>query len=302
MANNNQWQPAYEKFQLAIKRDPWNALAHQQLALAASVMAEQGDPEMLDIAITSLETTIHYEPSWALNHANLAALYIKNKQMEKAIQSAQNAVELAPGAALYSLNSGSILEQSGQSEKAQSSYLNALNLNPDWAAASFWEETDLRSETLSNWLAEQPEKNPITISDAQEILEANIQYSWAHNIMAEAYLEIEESEQAKQSLENAGLAYVNTSSDLLNTQLLWAEYYWQIGDIEKASIIENNTVNRYQQYGVYGPGTFGSLQYAPNLFRMSAMAMEMVPQMVEVPVPAIWLAREDLLIEWNEKQ
>jgi len=299
LANQNQWQQAYNTFQQAIIRDPGNALAHQQLALTAAVIAQEGDSSMLDIAIQEMEITIQYEPSWALNHANLSALYYENNQIDKAIQTSQKAVDLAPGAGLYSLNSGCILEQSGKSEKAQSAYLNALNLNPDWTAASFWEETDLRSETLINWQKNQPEKDPITLLDAHKILDANKQYSWAHNIMAEAYLEIGEPERAKQSLENAELAYVSTSSDLLNTQLLWAEYYMQMGNIDKATIIKNDTLLRYQQYGVYGPGTFGSLQYAPNLFRMSAMAMEIVPQMVDIPLPNTIIEREMLLSEWK---
>ncbi len=61
-------------FSQAVKRDPGNALAHQQLALTAAVLAQDGDQNMLDIAIQELETTIQLEPSWALNHANLAVL------------------------------------------------------------------------------------------------------------------------------------------------------------------------------------------------------------------------------------
>lgn len=34
---------------------------------------------------------------------------------------------------------------------------------------------------------------------------------------------------------------------------------------------------------------------------MNAMAMEIVPQMVEVPFPAIWQERADLLKSWQEQ-
>lgn len=33
---------------------------------------------------------------------------------------------------------------------------------------------------------------------------------------------------------------------------------------------------------------------------MSAMAMEIVPQMLKMPVPEIWNEREELLAEWKK--
>ena len=96
LANQNQWDQAFIKFQEAVKRDPGNALAHQQLGLTAAVLAQEGDQDMLDISIQETIATIKYEPAWALNHANLAILYLENDQQDLAIQSAQKAVELAP--------------------------------------------------------------------------------------------------------------------------------------------------------------------------------------------------------------
>ena len=301
LANQNQWQQAFEKFQQAVERDPGNGLTHQQLALSAAVLAEQGDQAMLDIAIFALQTAIQREPSWALNHANLAALYLANNLPEEAVLSAQKAYELAPRAPLFALNLGDILEQTGDDDQAQSTYLQALDLNPSWASASFWEETPLRMMTQDLWVKEHPSSPATNLEEAEKVLLVNPQVSWAYNQLAKIQLEHRDYEAARQTLENAGLAYVNSSVDGIETQWLWAEYYAQIGDLEKAIETGNQAINRQNSYGVYGPGTFGVLQYAPRMFRMSAMAMEIVPQMVELPIPEIWLERAEILKNWEEQ-
>jgi len=301
LANQEKWQPAYDLFQRAVKRDPRNALTHQQLALTAAVLAQNHPEPYLQVAIQELETTIRNEPGWALNHANLAALYFQNNQVEKALQSAESSVRLAPKVAFYWLNAGILYEQSNANTQAQAAYQQALTLSPAWAAYNFWNETAVRKETLTHWQAGHLQPEPITSSETLRFFEANKQYSWAYNGLAEAYLVMGELPSARQSLENAGLAYVNTNSDLLTTQWLWAEYYAASGENEKAIVLGVNAIQRYSLYGVFGPGTFGNLQYAPNLFRMSAMAIEIVPQMSSPLMPQIWQERANLLKSWQEK-
>jgi tetratricopeptide (TPR) repeat protein len=301
LANSNQWQPAYEKFQQAVERDPWNGLAHQQLALSAAVLAQQGQQEMLDIATTALQTTIQHEPSWALNHANLAVLYLANNQPDQAVLEAQNAVKLAPRAPLYALNMGTILEQTGDTDQAQSAYLQALDLNPTWATASFWQESSLRANMLDSWLQDHPASPARTLEESQKILANNPHVSWAYNQLAKVQLEQNDLEAARQTLENAGMAYVNSTSDSIETQWLWAEYYSKTGDFTKAVEIGTYAIKHYNSFGVFGPGSFGVLQYAPRMFRMNAMALEIVPQMVDIPIPAIWLERSEFLNTWQER-
>jgi tetratricopeptide (TPR) repeat protein len=300
-ANQNQWDQAFIKFQEAVKRDPGNALAHQQMGLTAAVLTQEGDKDMLDISIQETLATIKFEPSWALNHANLAVLYIENDQQDLAIQSAQKAVALAPGSGLYALNSGFVLEQAGETEEAKNSYEKALSLSSALTGVDFWNETNFRKETFATWLVDQPHEAEITIEDAQKILSANQHFKWAYNLMASTELRYGDFSSARQSLENAELAFTYSNADILETHWLWAEYYAQTGEMEKAIKIGNETIERYAQYGVYGPGTFGSLQYAPNLFRLSGIALEIVPQMEKMPIPAIWLDRAELLKIWEEQ-
>lgn len=300
LANQTQWQLAYEKFQTAAERDPLNAVSHQQLALSAAVLAENGDAGKLDDAIAALQKTIQYEPSFALNHANLAALYRSNNQMELAVMAAERSVTLAPGAPLYSLNLGSILEQKGDSEQAKAAYLQSLTLIPEWSTAAFWDETELRKSFMTSWRKNNPMAESISLDDAIQVWQDNQQFSWSYNQLATVLLQQNELERARHLLDNAKLAYKTSQLDSLETEWLQAEYYAVMGDYQKAVEIGSPVLSRYQYYGVYGPGTFGNLPYTPWMFRMNGMAMEIVPQMVEMPVPLIWLERADLLKTWEE--
>lgn len=301
LANQNQWGLAYEKFQTAVERDPLNAITHQQLALSAAVLAENGDTNKMDEAITELKKTIQLEPAFALNHANLAALYRANNQLELAAAAAEHSATLAPGAPFYSLNLGSILEQKGDPEHAKAAYQQSLTDMPDWSTASFWDETELRKSFIADWRNNNPMAESISLEDAIQVWQDNQQVSWSYNQLARVQLEQGEYPAARKTLENAGLAYVNSSEDGIETQWLLAISYALTGETEKAVEMGKDAINRFYSYGVYGPGTFGELHYAPRMFRINGMAMEIVPQMVKIPVPAIWLEREDLLIEWNQK-
>lgn len=301
LANQTQWQLAYEKFQTAVERDPANAVSHQQLALTAAVLAENGDASKLDDAIAALQKTIQHEPSWALNHANLAALYRSSNQLELAVAAAQRSVALAPGAPLYSLNLGSILEQKGDTEKAKAAYLQALTLSPDWASAAFWDETEVRKSFITAWRNDHPREESISLDEATRIWQDNQQFSWAYNQLAVELLKQGELERAKHLLDNARLAYKNSAFDSIETEWLQAEYYALMGDYQKAVEMGSQALRKYHFYGVYGPGTFGMLPYTPWMFRMNAMALEIVPQMVDVPIPAIWLERANLLKSWQEQ-
>ncbi|MDO9084689.1 MAG: O-antigen ligase family protein [Anaerolineaceae bacterium] len=287
-ANQNQWGSAYEKFQTAVKRDPLNAITHQQLSLIAAVLADKGDANKLDEAITELKKTIQLEPAFALNHANLAALHISNNDLVNASEAAKRAVELAPGTPLYSLNLGFILEQNGELENAQVAYQQTLSLNPEWSTSDFWHETDLRDSFINNWMKDNPAPGPISFEEAYQTWQNNQQVNWAFNQLASAQIHQGDLEGAKKTLQNSELAYVNSPQDRIETDWLWVKYYEEIGDYKLAEESREQIITQYNHYGIYGPGTFGVLYYAPNMFRMSAMAMEIVPQMVDVPIPAIW--------------
>ncbi len=145
----------------------------------------------------------------------------------------------------------------------------------------------------------------ITMEAAQKILNANQHYSWAYNLYGSSSLEIRRFRyQPGRSLENADIGFTiqYSSSHSVKHDWLWAEYYAQTGEMKKAIEIGNETHKQL-------PSHMGFMDRVPldrsntpqTLFRLSAMAMEIVPQMVEMPVPAIWLERTDLLKTWEEQ-
>jgi O-antigen ligase len=274
LANSNQWQPAYEKFQQAVERDPGNGLAHQQLGLSAAVLAQQGQQELLDVAIPALQTTIQHEPSWALNHANLSSLYFSNYDLQNGIIHSKQAIKLAPNSSLFK-----------------------ITVNPTWDRTNISETYSVTSSIRGRLSIEEFINN----KEYQNLLEKFHQYSWSYNVQAKIFLVKNDLESAKKSLQNSELVHSSSKNDSIETIWLWAEYYAKKGEYEKAIQKGNYAINEYSNYGIFGPGTFGILQYAPRIFRMNAMAMEIIPQMIDVPIPEIWIERSKQVKIWESE-
>lgn len=301
LANQNQWEMARVNIETAILRDSGSALAHQQLALVDSVLASQGESNALFEAILQLRKTIAIEPGWALNYANLAALLEQVGDVVEAQATAELAVQLAPKVALYQLTHATYAEHNQDLETAQNAFLNVLNLEPAWSDAHFWSESSFRENIRNRWLDKNPQEPKITLEVAKTTFEQNTQSTWAYNQLASAYIAEGDLEKAKLLLENASLAYSGHVSETLETTWLQAELLAAQGNFEGAAVLGEKAINNYQAYGIYGPGSFGLLYYAPRMFRSPAMAMEIVPQMIKPLTPQIWLEREMQLQYWQEQ-
>ena len=301
LGNQNQWQAAREQFSIAVKRDPASTIAHQQLGLVNSVLASQGDSEALLNAINELNQTVKQEPSWALNYANLASLYAENDQLAEAQISAQKSVQLAPQVGLYQLNLGVIAEQNQDLPVASQAYQMVLQMEPEWADTNFWTFSPLWQEVLKDWQSQNPVASKQTIAELEAQLQANLQSTWAYNQLAQAYLEQGNPDRAEELLSDASLAYAGKPSKSIETTWLKAEVFAARGDYQQAIMIGEQAIQSFQSYGVYGPGSFGFLYYAPRMFRSPAIAMEIVPQMVDVPMPEKWMERQNRLQYWKTK-
>lgn len=300
LANQNEWQAAWEKLTVAVNRDPLSAIAHQQLAIVDSVLADQGEASRLAEAINQLGKAIQYEPSWALNHANLAALYATAGNFREALISAEKSIELAPAVGLYQLELGAIAEKNNDINKATTAYRTALELEPSWSTTVFWSLSPLRIQVLNDWQMQQTDAPKPTMEEIQQKFSQNTQSTWAYNQLAAAYLAEGNLNQAEILLNNAGLAYAAKPAESIETEWLKAELSALLGDFEEAISHGETALNRYNSYSIYGPGTFGLLYYAPRMFRSPAIALEIVPQMETVPLPEIWIERSDKLIQWQE--
>ncbi len=203
--------------------------------------------------------------------------------------------------ALFQLQLGEIAEKNGDIATAATAYQQALSIENDWATSEFWSSTDFRQTIFEDWASENPIAKTVTLEEAKSIFQANNQSRWAYNQLAAAYLRAGDLGQAEKYLDNANLAYTDRPIEAIETTWLQAEILAERGNYSAAAEVGEKAINNYQAYGVYGPGTFGLLYYAPRMFRMPAMALEIVPQMVKPLTPAEWVEREKRVQYWQEK-
>jgi superkiller protein 3 len=118
--------PPEEDFQQAIKIDPSNSSAHNQLGL---VYQDRGD---LVSAETEFRLALAYKPDFFVALNNLAAVLIRQGKYDEAIRLLQKAISLQPdlrGLYIYT-NLGLAFLQSGRTRRAEAAFLMETAINP----------------------------------------------------------------------------------------------------------------------------------------------------------------------------
>jgi O-antigen ligase/tetratricopeptide (TPR) repeat protein len=296
-ANTGNWQTAAVSFAQAEQRDPALSVTYQQAGLAYSVLANRGDPDALQLAITGFERAAAMDPDWALNNANLGALYRAAGNLPAARSAFQKAVKSAPQAWVIQLNLGMTEEQLGMAQEARSAYNTALELmSPDAWEAYFWRSTPLRSEVIQSWMAGHPKSTSVSLTE-METNAAGSAFSRPYIDLASAYLVANRVDEAERQLSLSALA-VDKGQDALDRAWLQAEIAAKKGKMEDALRLGEKVLQDYQSQGVYGPGTLGTSLYVQLMFRRPAMAMELVPQLEVIPLPDVWGNRMAQLSVW----
>ena len=300
-ANSGQMSLAAASFENAVKRDQGSVIAYQQLGLANSILAEQGDAQALAKAVNAFQETVSRNPEYALNHANLGMLYFARGNFEDAQQELQESIKRASSCAVCYLNLGLVLEARGNLPAASEAYQSVLTFQPGWANAYFWRSTPVRSEVYRAWQTNQPVLEPATLAQLERNLAANPEVVTSYVALAERYIQTGENEKAGKLLKLAGLAYNASPTDHL--ELLWAQAELKAsqGDFEGAVSSGEKALQGYQMQGVDGFGSFGSLAYASLAFRQPAMAVELVPQMQLISLPDFWGERLHQLGQWYKE-
>jgi tetratricopeptide (TPR) repeat protein len=298
LIKQNQWEMSFEKLQLAVKRDPHNGLIYQQIGIVASKLAADGNNEMVDNAIKAFESATKYEPGWALNYANLSNLYLMKGQFEKAEYYAKTAYNKASKSALFALNLSEILRQTGNIYQAKQAYKKTIELAPSWDTLNLQKKYEFSSLYDMDWYVCFPEYEYPTIEQIQIEIKNNPHLSRNFSQLAKIQIYKGDLETANHSLENANFRN-NGTIDRIENEWLRAELLAKSGNFEEAIEIGYKAVDQYFNYGLYGPGRFGELQYAPNIFRMTANPVEIIPQMVQPPIPDTWIERQAKLNEWK---
>ena len=323
LAQAAQWAEAVPQLKRAARLDPTFAFYSLQEGYAHSVLAaESPDGDHLAQAIEAYERGIALEPSFSLNHANLASLYWTAGRQDEAIPEMERAVQLAPDSPLYHLNLGHYCEAVGREAEAGVRYERFLELQPRLIATSYWRQTPFRQRFAETWLAAHP--SPIPSENPRTFIEyvtrgwhdyRTGQYEAALDAFQRAYaldatkqdtahglalahMALGNYEQANFffSLSNFFLVSFNQPGPLLD----WGQLAYRQGEIELAIARYEAALKLVEEYSVYGPGTLGWSPYGSFLFQRESIARELAPQLVRTDVTDDLAQRYLELGSWYE--
>lgn len=302
LANETRWQEAAAAFDQAVARDPASVIAHQQRGLAYAVLAGQGQPGALEQAAAEFETVTRLEPAWAMNHANLGALYYSQERLPEARAALEESLRRAPGCALCALNLGVVQEAQGDGASIDSYWLALTHgMAPD---AYFWRSTPTRQLAWRSWSAErqqsagQSKEAVPTLAELEARRAADPSSLRPYLELADALIEAGRPDEANMMLERAGLTYNTDQLADLEREWLLAVIQAQQGDLAGAAQRGSAALLRYHLQGLYGPASMGQGAYAPLMFRRPSMAAELVPQFTVIPLSDTWGTRALTLAGW----
>ena len=282
-------------FQEATRRDPNLAIGYQQLGLALSLQADQGNPEALDGAIAAFERAASLDPDWGLNHANLGALYRTHGDLDAAAVSFRKATAAAPKAALYWLHLGAVEELRGNLTAARDAYAEALLLQPELYPSSYWRSTETRGEAVGAFLQETPVE-AVDLTAAQRRVDAGEGVAIDFIRLGERDLQAGNLAAAGRNLKIAALAYFHGGAEQVDLDWAQAELAAAEGRTEDAARLGQQAMEAMRNPGVYGPGQ--GAYYAPLVFHVPHMGREMVEGMGLGDLAEPWIGRKMVLEGW----
>ncbi len=292
-ANRFDWQTAARELQLAVDRDPYSAIAWQQLGLAESALADQGDSSALIAAEQSFQQAAALDPSWAPNQFNLAAIEARLGNLPASLAAARAGIALSPAVARFQLILGAACERSGD-PCAVAAYQAALSQRPDWAGAYFWRSSTLRASALAAWQitgqVDQMEGGATAMDPS---------HAGFYIRQAEGFLSSGRLEDASLAIQQGWLSIVDNLEQTVDLQWCAAELAAARGDLSTAIAKGQDALNRYLNPGVYGPGSTGLDDvYGSHSFRRPTMFLEFVPWLDAIPLPDTWGQHMAALISW----
>jgi tetratricopeptide (TPR) repeat protein len=298
-AQRAEWARAVAALTQAVQREPRSALVWQQLGLAHSALALQHPTQHLPEAIAALEMAARLDPDWALNHANLGALYWAQGDATAAQQALREATHRAPAAALFHFNLGLVAEAAGDEAQARQAYQHVLELRPDWSPAYVWRATALRRAVWAEWQASDPASPRGTVAEWEADVAGHAAVATPYARLAIAYAALGRGAEAEQLVQWARLAAAFSPETRLEVQWAEAEVAASRGDLQRAVAIGEAVRGGLRAQSVYGPGSFGNASYGPFLFRRATMAMDLTPQLALPPLTDEWAVRLTRLAEWH---
>lgn len=293
------WTLAAQRFDEAARRDP--ALAHYWLqgGFAYGMLAANGETDALEAAIERTRRGLALEPRYALNHANLAALYWQAGRREAALAEMRRATDLAPQAGIFWLNAGAYLETVGEGGAAMLDYRAALDADPTLADSAFWAGSPLRAASLAEWQAARPAvgepamaaqyaaraRREIEAGDLPAA-ESDLASGWRLDSQNGAvYLGLAELTavrgrwtDADRYLQVALWLQSQSNVEKVWPLLTWAELARRRGDSDAAIARYRQAFDAVTEYTVYGWGSWGWNPYAWFVFQRRGLPVDVLPQ------------------------
>jgi tetratricopeptide (TPR) repeat protein/O-antigen ligase len=294
--DGGQYSDAIKDVQTSIRRDPKLAINYQQTALFYDLQPGQN----LQRSSQAMQQAIQLDPNWPLNHANLGAIYRQQGLLPQASDELKIATRMAPKAYLFYLNLGEVEELMGNEQESRQAYEKALELNPAWASAYFWRSTSLRRSVLVQVSPKIPlvkshtEEQLLEIEENGSVQALDMIDLAAHEIVNKEY------EKARSTLNKVELMYTSPY-ERLESNWQDAELLAATGHYAQATEKGDSVMNGLRNQGVDGPGSFGTLTYAQDVFKSPAISQDLVKEMTIIKYNALWGDRLWKLMGWYQK-
>ena len=321
-ANLGQWNEATPWLDLAAQRNPRLAFYQFQAGYAHGVRAGAPDPAELEAALAYYRAGVVKEPDWALNLANLAALYEQAGQRDRAIAWTRQAARLAPKEAAFPLNLGRYYEADNNAPAATEAYQRALDLRPTWSDLAFWRQSALRQKILRDWLATHPEGispaawddasnrlldgwNALAAGRSEESRSFFLRSLSAND--AEVYLGLGQANLALGRLDEADVA-LRTALFMYPPPMVRVEALLAQGKLASLRGDARSAIARYEDAlsllrnpTIFGPGTQDTSDYGWYVYNRASIAPDLLPQLLYPTFTDRTLARMMDLAAWREQ-
>jgi len=296
LANAGNWRAAAPLLETALARDPGHVFYQLASGYAQGVLAVE-DSAALPVAIRRYEQAITREPGYALNYANLAALYWQRGDESAALAAARRATEAAPREATFWLGLGFYYQEMGDLAGAQEAYHEALTRRPTWANAYYWRAEGFRRSALEGWQAVNLSQEPRTakaraqaaldsgryeeaVSLYNRALDADPHWASGYAGRAAALLELRRHDEAARDACTAVFIGSLEPVAVLHSHWLLARIAYHQGDLETALALGEQALDGFRRQSIFGPGTWGrSTHVWSGVFYRVGLNPDMLPQL-----------------------
>ncbi len=318
-ASAGDWQGASTAFDQAVTHDPLLAHYWLQGGYANGMLAAHGDEAALQRAIELTEYGVTLEPGYALNYANLGALYWQAGHFNQALTNMLRAAELEPQVPVYWLNLGSYAEIMSLQDEARRAYGKFLELQPELSETDFWAQTKLRAEVLTSWMASSVKLSvPESLVSQGRRATAEGDFSSAEKLLTAAWRENDQDIRLYSSLAELALVQgdleeaegylhaalwiqdIASNAEKVMPLLTLAEIDLRRGNSESALIRYRQVYEAVTDYTIYGWGTKGWNPYAWFVFGRRSLPVDILPQLIRPPLPPDLVERLLPLVELHE--